>query len=313
MQQLIKKSYLIVSLVVVCLLGYQTCQQTDLSKDIHFNTCVDRGIFLNECYYKALASKGKEREKWLLLLFRALPRDFETWFKIVCGHDMGFEGDTLYVKGDTEQVLNSSILYSRNPWSKFQPITKVVLSEEEIPREELSAHSKKYAEALFKRVQEKHIQKGEDVNYYTPTPYGISIKLDDGPKGAIAELKRIIPPKLYYERLIAMGIGGSWHYYLQDLQLTLCRLLQEDIRLVELILEQYTDDEIASFFYFLFDGPHPEDKKLNYKEACSYFSYYRSRNDRLLGLLKKSYAQQELDQPENFARSGYGEEYGMEE
>eukprot|EP01132_Coremiostelium_polycephalum_P005883 gene5883-7323_t len=290
--QVSKKSSYTLSIMLVLLSSYKTFQEADLSNKIRFNTYVDRGIFWNECHFRILESEGKERKKWIFLLFKALPTNFETFFKIMNGHEIGFIGDTLYSVGDTLEVSNPEPHPLINPWSKFKPTFKKVPTVSDLPREELSAHNKKYTEKLFNRIREQCIKEGEDLSTYNPIPYGLAIEFDDS-SGALSEVKRIVPPELYYERMIAIGIGGFWNSHHKDLQLTLRRLMYQDIRLAVLTLEKYTDDEIASFFYFLFDGPHPEDKKLDYKEMCAYFT--SSKNDRLLNLVRKAYKQSEID------------------
>lgn len=286
------------SILLTILPSYQTCQEADLSKQIHFNTYVDRGIFWNECNSKILATNKKKQDKWIYLLFRALPPDFETFFKVMNGYNIGFVGNTIYLVGSSPKFLEPGS-YSRNPWYKFKSPIKIVTSSPELPRETLSTHSRKYTQRLFSNIRKEYIKKGQDPNTYKPTPYGLAMEFNDS-LGALAELKRRIPPRLYCERMIAIGIGGFWDTKHQDLQLTLQRLVRQDIQLATFVLEKYTDDEIASFFYFLFDGPHPEDRESFYQQACDYFSEPSSRNNRLLNLVKKAYEQSEIDTDKYF-------------
>lgn len=73
-------------------------------------------------------------------------------------------------------------------------------------------------------------------------------------------LKSTITKKRYYEKLIGLGINGHWEAdAVGMLQRCLKESVKEDLPLTVSILENYSDREIKSFWYFFFDGPHPSE------------------------------------------------------
>jgi hypothetical protein len=72
------------------------------------------------------------------------------------------------------------------------------------------------------------------------------------------ELQDIIAPNIYFTKIIDVSLAGYWQSdgvaYLHKLlidkfKINLCCFLT--------ILKSYSDNEIYSFWYFYFDGPHP--------------------------------------------------------
>lgn len=71
-------------------------------------------------------------------------------------------------------------------------------------------------------------------------------------------LKNTIPKKSYYEKLIGLSINGHWEADAVGLlQNCLEESIKEDLSMIISILENHSDREVSSFWYFLFDGPHP--------------------------------------------------------
>ena len=69
-----------------------------------------------------------------------------------------------------------------------------------------------------------------------------------------------VPENTYYNKIIALAINGHWeadgiNYFLHGLRE---RAIQNPTLTFKL-LESKSDEEINSFWYFYFDGPHPEE------------------------------------------------------
>eukprot|EP01132_Coremiostelium_polycephalum_P005048 gene5048-6283_t len=187
-------------------------------------------------------------------------------------------------------------LYSHNPWSKFQHIFKEYMLEEVIPKENASSTRLKFFYRNARDYEKKNKKKSVYVDllpYRLGAPIGWDIKILDW-------LENTIPSKLYYEKLISLGIGGVWDEQTRYLLVGIRQLVvKKNLPLSIEILEKYTDDEIASFFYFLFDGPFPEDTAYNYHYL---YDSLKENNPRIAGLIKKAYEQEELDAKDNFQR-----------
>lgn len=73
-------------------------------------------------------------------------------------------------------------------------------------------------------------------------------------------LDDIVDKEKYYKKLISLGINGHWQAdavnYLQHWTL---KKVKENLPLTIATLENYSDEEIKSFWYFLFDGHHPSE------------------------------------------------------
>jgi len=88
--------------------------------------------------------------------------------------------------------------------------------------------------------------------------------------------------------MISLGIGGFWDAdAIEFMHLHLLGPLFQNTPLAINILKNKTDDEIALFFCFLFDGPHPE----NYQsEFEGLHTSVEGINPRVAALMKKAYA-----------------------
>lgn len=244
-------------LCILLLLGIIACQENEYV-DMSFNTYIKRRLFLSEYGCKAKQSKEEDRKKYLIAYFNALPRDFETLFKIIknnCYKDIIYTVRRPW-----------SYRFSHNPWGKFHPVNKIVQSKEEIPREHISNSNAQYLK--------NHPALGNYMNFLEILP----------------ELEKIIPDTIYYEKMIGLGIGGFWDA--DDIGFTQLHLKDlaffHNEELAMHILDKKTDDEIASFFYFLYDGPHPENHRSSYEIEYRHLNTY---NPRIAELLKKAYTQ----------------------
>ena len=74
------------------------------------------------------------------------------------------------------------------------------------------------------------------------------------------ELRDAVAKDKYYEKLVSLGLNGHWDAdAVTYLQICMERFIKEDLPLTVSTLENYSDKEIKSFWYFLFDGPHPSE------------------------------------------------------
>ncbi len=227
---------------------------------------MDRTIFLYECWDSAEKCQGEEKNKYLTLYFRAFPRDFANYARMIYA---GFLGDTLYTVYSSSCYRSNPSFY--NPWSKFQFVIDLDKPEEEIPKEELSAESLKHWESLYGKETEPY-----KLSHQPGYCYEI-----------LEEVQAIIPDTIYYEKMISLGIGGFWEAdAIEYMRLHLLGLVFQNSSLAIDILKKKTNEEITSFFYFLFDGPHPENFQQTYDELYSRLS---GLDIKIANLMKKAY------------------------
>lgn len=80
---------------------------------------------------------------------------------------------------------------------------------------------------------------------------------------SLLDSMKSIPDKEYYSKYINLAIGGAWQAdNISDFQSILYNKVYSNPDLTTSILEKYSKTEIKSFWHFLFDGPHPEDKQV---------------------------------------------------
>lgn len=100
--------------------------------------------------------------------------------------------------------------------------------------------------------------------------------------GLFCKLNSNQPTTEHFSKLIKLGINGHWDAdavnALQDCILT---HVNEKPGLTVTLLKHFKDKEIRSFWRFLFDGPHPDDKEVKKQ----YDVLYKS-----IGLINKSMA-----------------------
>lgn len=107
----------------------------------------------------------------------------------------------------------------------------------------------------------------------------------------LPELYTLVPVEQYYVKMIGVGIGGFWEaddvgafsHHLRE-------FIPENITLTINVLAKYDEKEVKSFWYFLYDGPHPEHpyKRTHYEELHARIS---SINPKMAEKLKEAYEQ----------------------
>lgn len=248
-------------MIIVVLALQQACNKEIDYSDEPFDTLIDRKLALLYYAKKAQDSKGDKRKKYLIKYFKAFPSDFETFFKI----NNRYYGDTMYIVGN-----EWSYGYSRNPWGKFYPVEKVVARQEDVPKEKVSTRFKK-VEGNIEKYYEAYVKwVDEEMGGYFFTPF--------------YEASKVIPLEVYYRKMISVAIGGfsdgadGYYYGLGP--------IDDNDPLFISLLEERTDDEIASYFYFIYDGPHPKNYQSDYN---SRYKRINKISSRIAGLMKKAY------------------------
>lgn len=75
----------------------------------------------------------------------------------------------------------------------------------------------------------------------------------------LSSLREVIPENEYFKKLIGVGIGGFWNAdNVGALSRHLRELVPENVDLSIKVLGEYDEKSVRSFWYFLYDGPHPE-------------------------------------------------------
>ncbi|MGY6562372.1 MAG: hypothetical protein ACXITV_09715 [Luteibaculaceae bacterium] len=75
----------------------------------------------------------------------------------------------------------------------------------------------------------------------------------------LPELKQAIHEQDYYKKMITVGVGGFWQAdNVSALQNHLQDILPENVPLSVKVLEDKSEEEIKSFWRFVYDGPHPD-------------------------------------------------------
>ena len=109
--------------------------------------------------------------------------------------------------------------------------------------------------------------------------------------GILPKLKTTIPTKEYYDKMLSVGVGGDWDAdEVSYLQHHLREIVAENVPLSVEVLRKHKAMEIISFWYYLYDGPHP-DHPINREH---YNNLHHSINDldpRIAELLKQAYEQ----------------------
>ena len=223
-------------MIAISLGGIYSREPAHDHKDISFVNYVDQDLALNEYARLAQESKGAMKERYLRLFFDAFPRDFPTFFKMTHysmkkGFEEGFRDNTYY------STTFHSYIYSRNPWSSFHLELQEDCASEKIPIPPISGKFPVY--------------ESRDYMYST---------------GMLLEMRAVIPAEILYDKMLTVGINGFWDAdEVSFLQNYIGYLIFDNTPLAIKILNSKSDDQIASFFYFLYDGPHPKNKKENYE------------------------------------------------
>ena len=107
----------------------------------------------------------------------------------------------------------------------------------------------------------------------------------------LTELYNVVPIEEYYKKKIGVGVGGFWEAdAVGALSHHLWKLIPENVALSIKVLEEYEDKEIRSFWYFLYDGPHPE-HRLNREHYEALHPRVRDLNPEVAEQLKLAYEQ----------------------
>jgi hypothetical protein len=249
-----RKLYIMLLGSMMCL-SNQQCNEIDYS-DEKFESYSDQQLALTYYAKKAYESKGEERKTYLIKYFKAYPNSFENNFKVKFAGTIPDDlkdwqitrcyGNTLYgVK--TGWIIN----FSRNPfYGTFYPEEKVVQSREEVPLYPVSDRFKEVAV--------------EESGYYAYTEE-IAAMIEE-------EMPSVIPVDILYKKRINCIIGGFQDEY--GFEYMIGKIEFKNI--YRKILEEYTDDQIASHYYYCCDVPHP-DKEEEYVKTYNEIYAYSSR------------------------------------
>lgn len=107
---------------------------------------------------------------------------------------------------------------------------------------------------------------------------------------ALLESLRSIPSNEYYSKYISIAIRGNWQAdNISYFQSSLYNKINSNPKLIISLLENYSKADIKSFWHFLFDGPHPEDKQV--KESFEkLYEKINSLNKEMAETMKDEYA-----------------------
>jgi hypothetical protein len=95
-------------------------------QDMKIETITDRRRLMNNYAQKLQETSNKIKKINCINFFRVFPRDFRTFFKL---HHRVYD-DTIYF-----DRIESSYIFSHNPWGDFHPVEKVVPTKEDIPQD----------------------------------------------------------------------------------------------------------------------------------------------------------------------------------
>mgnify|MGYP001803446814 CR=1 FL=1 len=230
-------------------------------KDKVFINYVDQDLALNEYARLAKESEGKKKKRYLRLFFKALPRAIATFFKMT-----HYSTEVDLMEGFRDNVYYSTVChyyrYPHNPWGHFHLELRDNCPEEEIPVLPISGKFPRYKERA----------------YFT------SIHI-------LPEVQAVVPAAIYYEKLLSLGVGGFWDTDdITFLGMHISQLLYQDIALAVQVLEKKSDDEIASFWYFMYDHSHPGNE-YDREFYADIFKATMPLSPRVAGLMKKAYDQ----------------------
>ncbi len=236
------KQLILAASLWLCLLaplhGGQERKAENSPDDLTFCSTTERSLALNYYAFQALQTTGEEHKKYLVLFFRALPRDFRGFFHLIYCNNFCFARDGNFY---TDHFENWE--FRPNPWGDFFPNQQPLHLRKELPPEPTSGEFP----VLKRRFYDYRL-----FGHQTYTYQGKELRRE---KRILAEIRDIVPPAVFYEKLIAIGLGGFWGMEeIDDLQGWLQNMYIENEPLAVRILEKKTDDEIAGFFFFLLDS-----------------------------------------------------------
>lgn len=119
---------------------------------------------------------------------------------------------------------------------------------------------------------------------YSENTYHVLYEESQKHVSLFCELRDAVAKEKYYEKLVSLGLKGHWDAdAVNYLQHCMEKYIKEDLSLIVSTLENYSNKEIESFWYFLFDGPHPSETiPVNIDKISSI-------NDRIAGLAEKAF------------------------
>ncbi len=102
-----------------------------------------------------------------------------------------------------------------------------------------------------------------------------------------------ISEKDYLKKIISIGVNGHWQSdNVGVVQHSLQKFYRSDSQLFFSLLNKKNKLEIASFWVFFFDGPHPENKQELYNKVLNNL---KEVDESMIPIVKKSYAQVKED------------------
>lgn len=97
----------------------------------------------------------------------------------------------------------------------------------------------------------------------------------------------------FAQRTIEISLKGSWEAdAINYFQYGLRNNTKSNIELYCKLLSKYSDDDIYSFWYFYFDGPHPENVKPDYE---SLLAEVKQHNAKIAGLMECAFKKLRLE------------------
>ena len=99
-----------------------------------------------------------------------------------------------------------------------------------------------------------------------------------------------IPSNEYYSKYISIAIRGNWQAdNISYFQSSLYNKINSNPKLTISLLEKYSQDDIKSFWHFIFDGSHPEDKQVR-DSFEKIYNKINSLNKEMAETMKDEYA-----------------------
>lgn len=120
--------------------------------------------------------------------------------------------------------------------------------------------------------------------------YDYNIELDREGKSIISFFYNLshIDKEQHYNKYIDICIGGKWEADNISEGFDIGAKLYYDTEAMTSVLSKRTDKEIKSVFRFVFEGPHPNERKGSYEEL---YNKVKPVNPNVADLMKQSYEQ----------------------
>jgi hypothetical protein len=95
-----------------------------------------------------------------------------------------------------------------------------------------------------------------------------------------------VPKCKKYQKYIEISLGGHWTTGSMEFQYSLLKSILKDSILFIKLLNDYSNNEVLSFWYFLYDGPYPENMKDYF---LTLYNISQELNPRVADLMKQAY------------------------